>query len=85
MSAWCLAKIRVQGARGMSPWHPDSLNFYNADFLDICDRPGTNTSALGFVDDVNVLAYGKSTEENYRTLETIHKKCEKWASRHGAV
>ena len=59
--------------------------FYNADLLDICNWFGTNASSLGFVDDINILAYGKNTEENYTTLEIIHKKCEKWADRHGAV
>ena len=68
-----------------SPISPVLYLFYNADLLDICERPGTNTSALGFVDDINVLAYGKSTEENCKTLEEIHKKCEKWATRHGSV
>ena len=68
-----------------SPISPILYLFYNADLLDICERPGTNTSALGFVDDINVLAYGKSTEENCKMLEEIHKKCEKWAIRHGSV
>ena len=54
--------------------------FYNADLYEICERPGTNTSAIGFVDDANILAYGKSTEENCKTLESIHRQCEKWAS-----
>ena len=68
-----------------SPISPILYLFYNADLLDICERPGTNTSAIGFVDDINVLAYGKSTEENCKTLEGIHKKCERWAIRHGSV
>lgn len=34
--------------------------------------------ALGFVDNASVLAYGKSTKENLRTLEAVHKECEKW-------
>ena len=68
-----------------SPISPILYLFYNADLLDICERPGTNTSAIGFVDDINVLAYGKSTEENCKTLEEIHKKCERWAIRHGSV
>lgn len=68
-----------------SPLSPILYLFDHADLLEICDRPGTNTSALGFVDDFNVLAYGKSTEENCRALEAVHKKCERWASRHRAV
>lgn len=63
------------------------LLFYNVDLLEICDWPGTNTSAFGFADDVNILPHRKSTEENCKTLESefIHKKCDKWASRYGAV
>ena len=68
-----------------SPISPILYLFYNADLLEICQRPGTNTSSLGFADDVNVLAYGKSTEENCRTLERIHKECERWSLRHGSV
>ena len=59
--------------------------FYNADLLDICNRPGTNAAGMGFVDDVNILAYGKSTEEDCKTLEKIHNDCERWAARHGSV
>ena len=66
-------KFGVVTGFGVSPGNP------------VCERPGSNTSALGFVDDINMLAYGKSTEENCKTLEVIHKKCEKWASRHGSV
>ena len=59
--------------------------FYNANFFDICNWPGTNASSLGFVDDVNILAYGKSTKENYTLLEIIYKKYKKWANQHRAV
>lgn len=40
---------------------------------------------MGFVDDVNILAYSTSTEENCRILESMHEKCIQWASKHGAV
>jgi hypothetical protein len=33
---------------------------------------------------VNALAFGRSTEENCRTLQTVDKKCLEWARRHGA-
>ena len=59
--------------------------FYNADLLDICERPETKVNDLGFVDDVNMLTYGSSTEENCKTLESLHRKCEAWALRHEAV
>lgn len=37
------------------------------------------------MDDANVLAYSTSTEENCRILENLHKECEGWAKRHGAI
>ena len=58
-----------------SPLSPILYLFYSADLLDMCDRPGTSTSGFGFVDDVNILAYGKTTEENCGTLERLHEKC----------
>jgi hypothetical protein len=32
------------------------------------------TSAIGFIDDVNILIYGESIERNYQRLKKIHKK-----------
>lgn len=68
-----------------SPISPILYFFYNADLLEICKRPGTTTSAMGFIDDVNILAYSTSTEENVKTLERLHKQCEAWACRHGST
>ena len=68
-----------------SPLSPILYLFYNADLLDICNRPSTNAAGIGFVDDVNILTYGKSTEENCKTLKEIHENCERWAKRHGSV
>ena len=43
------------------------------------------TTAFGFVDDTNIFAYSRSTEENCRTLEAAHDKCLEWALKHGAT
>ena len=59
--------------------------FYNVDLLEICNRSGTNTSAIGFIDDVNILAYSTSTEENCKTLKRLHKKCKRWALKYSSV
>lgn len=40
---------------------------------------------MAFVDDVKILAYSTSTEENCQILEHIHEKCIQWANKHGAV
>jgi ribonuclease HI len=59
--------------------------FYNADLLDICENITLRTSPSGFVDDVNILTFSKSTEQNCRNLERIHLACEDWATRHGSA
>jgi hypothetical protein len=59
--------------------------FYNADLLKMCDRLEINTRSLRYVDDVNILVYEKSTNENCRNLERVHKLCERWATRHEFV
>jgi len=38
--------------------------FYNAELLEICNASKIRTSGIGFMDDVNMLAYGPSTEGN---------------------
>jgi hypothetical protein len=36
------------------------------------------------VDNVNGLAFVKTTQDNYRTLQSIYKRCLEWARKHGA-
>lgn len=60
-----------------SPLSPILYLFYNADLLKITNRAGMCVSSIGFVDDINLLAYGRSREENCRTLERLHVKCAK--------
>jgi len=36
------------------------------------------------VDDVNILTYSESTEQNCKKLAEIHEECQKWAKRHGS-
>jgi hypothetical protein len=59
--------------------------FYNVDLLEMCNRLETNTRFLEYVDDVNILIYEKSIEENCRNLEKMHKLCERWTIRHEFV
>ena len=49
--------------------------FYNADLLESCKSIRLRMSATGFVDDVNILTYGESTEQNCKKLAEIHVKC----------
>jgi hypothetical protein len=59
--------------------------FYNADLLKIINRLDIAAFDLRFVDDVNILTYEKSIEENCKSLKIIHRVCEKWAIRHEIV
>jgi hypothetical protein len=56
--------------------------FYNVDLLKMCDKLEINTRFLKYTDDVNILIYDKSTNENCRNVKRIRKLCEKWATRH---
>lgn len=67
-----------------SPLSPILYLFYNADLLTVCNITGKRTSTMGFADDINILAYGISTEANCRALLKTHDVCEKWARTHGA-
>ena len=46
---------------------------------------GVTATSMGFVDDINILTYGKTTERNCQTLSGVHAECERWARRHGAT
>lgn len=67
-----------------SPLSPILYLFYNAELLETCNRAGKKAVSMGFVDDINILAYGTSTEANCRTLERMHDICAKWARSYGA-
>jgi exonuclease III len=67
-----------------SPISPILYLFYNSDLLESLESIGLQTSAIGFMDDVNILTFGKTTEGNCRTLQHTHDACETWARRHGS-
>jgi hypothetical protein len=67
-----------------SPLSPILFLFYNANLVDACNPLTLPASGTGLVDDVNALAFGKSTEENCRTLQAVHERCLEWARRHAA-
>jgi hypothetical protein len=48
--------------------------FYISELLEIYNRPKEGLSAIGFADDVNLLAYSQSTETNCQTLEGAYTK-----------
>src|SRR3981081_1225183 len=65
------------------PLSPILFLFYNSELLDLCQRPKEGLSAIGFADDINMLAYSRSTESNCQILEAGHAKCIDWAKCHG--
>ena len=67
-----------------SPISPILYLFFNADLLDACNQTRYRASATGFADDVNIITYGTSTEENCKALSRIHDECTTWARRHGS-
>src|SRR6187402_1977695 len=66
-----------------SPLSPILFLFYNSELLELCQRPKEGLLAIGFADDVNMLAYSSSTENNCQILEAGHSRCLEWAKRHG--
>jgi len=59
--------------------------FYNAELLEICNPTQIRVSSLVFIDNVNLLAYGPTTERNCRQLEAVHDKCLAWARKYRAL
>ncbi len=59
---------RHTGITQGSPPLPLLFLFYNANLIEPCNPPTLLASRTSFVDDVNALAFNKSTEENSRML-----------------
>lgn len=61
-----------------SPLSPILFLFYNAELLEMLAGSSTNisnrTGVVGFVDDVNILVYGPTTEDNCNRLQGTHDK-----------
>lgn len=68
-----------------SPISPILFLFFNGPLLEKIERLGLKATAIGFVDDVNLLAYGRSTRDTCDTLTKAHRECEAWAKTHGAT
>jgi len=68
-----------------SPISPILFLFFNASLIEKCEALGIKIGVLDFVDDINILAYGRSTEETCKTLSKAHDACTEWARTHGAT
>ncbi|KAK9445095.1 hypothetical protein VB005_01558 [Metarhizium brunneum] len=73
--------IKTGIAQG-SPFSPILYLFYNADLIEACMTP--ETEAVGYIDDVSILAVGPSAPRNCKTLKAIHRKAQDWATKHGS-
>ena len=51
--------------------------FFNVDLIDQCVRFKLKTNVIKFVNDVNILTYSKSTENNCKTFSKLHDVCKK--------
>lgn len=67
-----------------SPISPILFLFYNSELVDTCNHFHQRISAIGFVDDVNIIAWGHSARSNNILLKRVHDRCLEWADRHGA-
>ena len=68
-----------------SPVSPILFLFFNEELVRSCNQSGLKVSAVRFIDDINILAWGESTEHTCQTLSRIHNTCLGWARRHGAT
>ena len=59
--------------------------FYSTDLLEVYENIRLRTSSTGFIDDINLLTYSKSTEQNCQNLESLLDVCAEWAKRHGST
>ena len=59
------------------------FNLYTSSLFQEIESTNLRVNTLGFADDINLLAYSRSTEVNCKALERTHKLCLDWASKHG--
>lgn len=57
--------------------------FYNGDILDDCAKKGVD--AQGYIDDITLIATGRSVKGNSQKLAKVHNEvCENWRVKHGS-
>jgi ribonuclease HI len=67
-----------------SPLSPILYLFYNADLIDECNNT-PEAMSTGYIDDVGILAWGRTTEQTCGRLSRILEKAQRWASTHASV
>ncbi|GAA6045615.1 hypothetical protein NBRC10513_005033 [Rhodotorula toruloides] len=66
-----------------SPLSPILFLAYNAPLLDACETP--TTCGFGWIDNVNVLAWGKTVEEAVSAMNELVPKLESWSDAHSSA
>ena len=59
--------------------------FFNAPLIEGCAKLKLPVQVGGFVDDIYLIAYSKSTESNYKVLKNAHEVCLTQAKTYGAA
>jgi ribonuclease HI len=67
-----------------SPLSPLLYILYNADLIEQCNKH-PDAMSTGYIDDVAILAWGKTTERTCEILGTILEKAQQWATTHASV
>jgi len=67
-----------------SPLSPILYLFYNADLVEACNQEN-DTMSTGYIEDVGILTWGKTTEQTCEALGKALQKAQRWASTHASV
>jgi retron-type reverse transcriptase len=67
-----------------SPLSPILYLFYNADLIETCSQQ-QNTIATGFIDNVGILQWGRSTQDTYDGLTRTTELATQWTTKHASA
>src|SRR5437667_6341611 len=67
-----------------SPISPILFLFFISELLEGMQSMEEKQLGVGFVDNINIITWGDSAQENCKRLEEAHEKCMDWCRRHGS-
>ena len=67
-----------------SPISPILFLFFISELLEGMQSVEEKQLGVGFVDNINIITWGDSAQENCKRLEEAHEKCMDWSRRHGS-